>query len=128
MLTWPPLPPLPCPPLQRIEVRAASALGAAPPRRPAAPDASAPTFASLPLLLHAKGAGPVTAADASKPAPGRGLVLLTSRRSGGAVCRRTGTCTKPAGHQGFCSGHKGFKRRESPTASSAPGRRGGFSR
>lgn len=32
---------------------------------------------------------------------------------GGAVlvCTRTSGCTKQAGHQGFCSGHKGFKRK-----------------
>ena len=30
------------------------------------------------------------------------------------VCARTPGCTKPAGHQGFCSGHKGFKRRNPP--------------
>ncbi|KAL3157100.1 hypothetical protein ABBQ38_001346 [Trebouxia sp. C0009 RCD-2024] len=27
------------------------------------------------------------------------------------VCTRTSGCTKAAGHQGFCSGHKGFRRR-----------------
>lgn len=27
------------------------------------------------------------------------------------VCSRTQGCTKAAGHQGFCSGHKGFRRR-----------------
>lgn len=27
------------------------------------------------------------------------------------VCNRTAGCTKSAGHQGFCSGHKGFRRR-----------------
>lgn len=117
--------------LQRIEVRSADAPHSAPPRRPAAPDTSAPTFASLPLLLHPEGAGPATATEAAAGAHGRGLVLLNHRRGhgGGAmVCRRTTTCTKAAGHQGFCSGHKGFKRRESPSASSAPGRRGGFAR
>lgn len=30
------------------------------------------------------------------------------------VCNRTNGCTKAAGHQGFCSGHKGFKKREGP--------------
>ncbi len=105
---------------QRVEVRAA---GAAAPRQPAAPQASAPTWASLPLLLHPKVHGP-DAAPAHGGAHGRGVLPLSHRRGGGsAVCRRTTTCTKPAGHQGFCSGHKGFKRRESPTASSALGRR-----
>ena len=32
------------------------------------------------------------------------------------VCRRTGGCTKAAGHQGFCSGHKGFKKRDGTPA------------
>ena len=27
------------------------------------------------------------------------------------VCTRTPGCAKSAGHQGFCSGHKGFRRR-----------------
>lgn len=27
------------------------------------------------------------------------------------VCNRTSGCAKSAGHQGFCSGHKGFRRR-----------------
>ena len=27
------------------------------------------------------------------------------------VCGRTAGCAKAAGHQGFCSGHKGFRRR-----------------
>ncbi len=27
------------------------------------------------------------------------------------VCTRTSGCAKSAGHQGFCSGHKGFRRR-----------------
>lgn len=27
------------------------------------------------------------------------------------VCGRTQGCAKAAGHQGFCSGHKGFRRR-----------------
>lgn len=28
------------------------------------------------------------------------------------VCTRTSGCTKQAGHQGFCSGHKGFNKRK----------------
>lgn len=99
------------------------AAGASAPHHPAAPEPSAPTWASLPLLLHPKGFG-LEAAPAHGGTHGRGVVPLSHRRGGGsAVCRRTTTCTKPAGHQGFCSGHKGFKRRESPTASSALGRR-----
>ena len=43
---------------------------------------------------------------------------------GAMVCNRTGGCTKAAGHQGFCSGHKGFKRREgTPTATQSGGMR-----
>ncbi|KAL4447259.1 hypothetical protein ABPG77_007292 [Micractinium sp. CCAP 211/92] len=88
------------------------------PKQPAAPETTSPTFASLPVLLH-----PV------QQQPGRGLVLLTQRRGAGSgVCSKTASCTKPAGHQGFCSGHKGFKRRESPTASCTLSGRRGFGR
>ncbi|EFN57994.1 hypothetical protein CHLNCDRAFT_142158 [Chlorella variabilis] len=114
----------------RIELRAAGAAPGAPPRRPAAPEPSAPPFASLPLLLHPKGEGPA-AASGPAAAGGRGLLPLHTKRraaAGASVCRRTTTCTKAAGHQGFCSGHKGFKRRDSPTASSAYGARRPFAR
>lgn len=40
---------------------------------------------------------------------GRGLMMEIC----GAPCNRTHGCTKAAGHQGFCSGHKGFRRRPS---------------
>ena len=40
---------------------------------------------------------------------GRGLMMEVC----GAPCNRTHGCTKAAGHQGFCSGHKGFRRRPS---------------
>lgn len=104
--------------LQRLELLAAGSPAGNAPKHPAAPEASAPTYASLPLLLH-----PV------QQQPGRGLVLLTQRRGATTgVCSKTATCTKPAGHQGFCSGHKGFKRRESPTASCALGGRRAFGR
>ncbi|PSC70511.1 B3 domain-containing transcription factor LEC2 isoform B [Micractinium conductrix] len=113
----------------RLEVQAS---GTCEVRRSSEPDASAPTFESIPLLLHAPGRGPATAAEAAAAAAaaahGRGLVLLSARRGGAATCRRTTTCTKPAGHQGFCSGHKGFKRRESPTSSVAMGARRAFAR
>lgn len=35
----------------------------------------------------------------------------------GVRCHRTSGCTKPAGHQGFCAGHKGFKKRDGSQAS-----------
>ena len=123
------LPSSPSTHLQRLEVQAS---GTCEVRRSSEPDASAPTFESIPLLLHAPGRGPATAAEAAAAAAaaahGRGLVLLSARRGGAATCRRTTTCTKPAGHQGFCSGHKGFKRRESPTSSVAMGARRAFAR
>ena len=30
------------------------------------------------------------------------------------VCPRNPRCTKPAGHRGFCNGHKDLKRRKPP--------------
>ncbi|KAI3428154.1 hypothetical protein D9Q98_006538 [Chlorella vulgaris] len=99
----------------RIEVLANSATYGVSPRFPAVPETSAPTFASLPLLLHPE--GPAAASGGTR-----------GQRRSPTVCRRTTTCTKSAGHQGFCSGHKGFKRRDSPTASSALGKRHPFGR
>lgn len=32
------------------------------------------------------------------------------------MCMRTAGCSRPAGHQGWCSGHKGFKRRKASEA------------
>lgn len=101
--------------VQRIEVLANSATYGVSPRFPAVPETSAPTFASLPLLLHPE--GPAAASGGTR-----------GQRRSPTVCRRTTTCTKSAGHQGFCSGHKGFKRRDSPTASSALGKRHPFGR
>ncbi|KAK9835818.1 hypothetical protein WJX74_008627 [Apatococcus lobatus] len=40
---------------------------------------------------------------------GQGLMMEAC----GAPCNRTYGCTKATGHQGFCSGHKGFRRRPS---------------
>ena len=37
------------------------------------------------------------------------------------VCSRTAGCAKAAGHQGFCSGHKGFRRRWDDAAAHASG-------
>jgi hypothetical protein len=46
--------------------------------------------------------------------------------AGATACNRTNGCIKAAGHQGFCSGHKGFKRREgTPTGAAGSGFRGG---
>lgn len=93
----------------RIELRARDAGSEALTLRfPPTPDADCLTFAELPLLMHPKGRA-------------RGSHAGTPRAvsAGGAmVCHRTGGCTKAAGHQGFCSGHKGFKKREggTPTA------------
>ena len=44
-----------------------------------------------------------------QPQLGQGLSLQAC----GAPCNRTHGCTKATGHQGFCSGHKGFRRRPS---------------
>lgn len=93
----------------RVEVRVGGGGGGAPLqlRQPACPDASL-TYVQLPLLLL-----PEARARAG-PAP--------SASAGGAmVCHRTGGCTKAAGHQGFCSGHKGFKRKDGGTPNSAAG-------
>ncbi|KAK2079427.1 hypothetical protein QBZ16_003119 [Prototheca wickerhamii] len=40
-------------------------------------------------------------------------------------CVRTAGCIKPAGHQGFCSGHKGFRRRNAEACAAPAGRAGG---
>eukprot|EP00887_Chlorella_sp_A99_P001968 scaffold18.g1968.t1 len=98
----------------RVELRASGTDAPCLPTAPPAADtpASIP-YCQLPLLLHPPGSA------AARAAPR------------GAQCRRTPTCTKGFRHQGFCSGHKGYKRRESPTAaasgSSSGSRRQAFS-
>jgi hypothetical protein len=52
--------------------------------------------ASLPTLLHSQQGG-----------------ALAIHSNGYLLCPRTPGCNRPAGHQGWCSGHKGFKRRSS---------------
>lgn len=39
--------------------------------------------------------------------------------NGVLVCSRTVGCTRPAGHQGWCSGHKGYRKRAKARAESA---------
>lgn len=88
----------------RIEVRAAGTGLRV--RRPDVQDATL-VFSQLPLLLHPEGYER-DAAMTSRP-------VFNGAASGGmrgVACRRTSGCTKAAGHQGFCSGHKGFRRRE----------------
>ncbi len=50
--------------------------------------------AELPTLLHSQQGG-----------------ALAIHSNGYLLCPRTPGCNRPAGHQGWCSGHKGFKRR-----------------
>jgi hypothetical protein len=50
----------------------------------------------------------VPAAAAASPSVG---VNGTLHQGGFLVCPRTPGCTRPAGHQGWCLGHKGFKKR-----------------
>lgn len=108
------------------------------------------TFSQLPMLLHPEGrrnasqypggdsgSGTIRGGTATprSSAGNTGAVFRTTttvtapslsagKLNGGAIaCNRTKGCIKAAGHQGFCSGHKGFKRREgTPTgAAGAPG-------
>lgn len=126
----------------RIEVRAGGA--GVQIRRPTVRDAEV-TFSQLPMLLHPKeryttGNAPLTSGGTTIVTAGvgvgtpRGHHGITAPYSsfggdpscvagpGAMVCNRTGGCTKAAGHQGFCSGHKGFKRRDgTPTAAAGFG-------
>jgi len=73
-------------------------------KSPSQPDSDI-TFASLPLLLHPEGHN------------NNSNVICDNHQQyqqhvGAMSCKRTHGCTKHAGHQGFCSGHKGFKKRE----------------
>jgi hypothetical protein len=80
-------------------------------RLPTATDAAL-SFSDMPALLHPEGRHQGSR-DSSRGGTPR------SGANGAMLCQRTTTCTKAAGHQGFCSGHKGFKRRESPTGAAA---------
>jgi hypothetical protein len=40
-----------------------------------------------------------------------GAVPQLSHAGGVLLCPRTPGCTRPAGHQGWCLGHKGYKKR-----------------
>lgn len=70
---------------------------------PSQPDSEI-TFASLPLLLHPEGHTTIVTYDTNHH--------QQHHHVGAMSCNRTHGCTKHAGHQGFCSGHKGFKKRE----------------
>jgi len=76
------------------------------------------TFADMPVLLH-----PPVQDHWSQHHMGSSTA--TTPRLGAMSCQRTGGCTKTAGHQGFCSGHKGFKRRDGGASLSGSG--GGIS-
>lgn len=82
-------------------------------KAPGTPDSSWP-FSSLPLLLL-HGAGDAPGSGGGDPSPAASNEFAT--------CHRTSGCTKHSGHQGFCSGHKGFRRRDvpgsTPTAAAA---------
>jgi hypothetical protein len=108
------------------------------------------TFSQLPMLLHPEGSwrhgnsggGGVghgdfvrggTTTPRSSAGTNAGAIFRTSIATatatvsaGATACNRTNGCIKAAGHQGFCSGHKGFKRREgTPTGGAAAGGGGG---
>lgn len=112
------------------------------------------TFSQLPMLLHPEGRrhhdlnqaphhlggvvrGGTTTPRSSAGTPGAVFRTTTTAAApsfsagglgaGAIPCNRTGGCIKAAGHQGFCSGHKGFKRREgTPTGTASfSGFRGG---
>jgi hypothetical protein len=78
-------------------------------------------FADLPILLHPQGISPFSDDDGDcdddydegqheEFTRSIRVRKVASVRSS-MVCRRTNGCTKAAGHQGFCSGHKGFRKR-----------------
>ncbi len=96
----------------RLEVRAGGPGGAA--RRPRAPDAPL-TFAAAPLLLGGGAAPGVQPAFAG---------AATAAAAAPAACHRTAGCNKAAGHQGFCAGHGGFRRREGDVPAGAAGAAG----
>lgn len=75
-------------------------------RTPSQADSSL-SFHDLPLLLQP---------DRHAAAKQKRILMHREMVSSGMVCQRTGGCTKQAGHQGFCSGHKGFKRRDGMTS------------
>lgn len=79
-----------------------------------------PKFADLPLLLHPQGISPFSDDDGDcddyyEEGHNEELRSIRVRKVASVrssmVCRRTNGCTKAAGHQGFCSGHKGFRKR-----------------
>lgn len=92
------------------------------PKLPGKATTSNPKFANLPLLLHPQGVSLVSDPQEDEYDydydEGHHMEELRSIRVRKAasmrssmVCRRTNGCTKAAGHQGFCSGHKGFRKR-----------------
>jgi len=114
------------------------------------------TFSQLPMLLHPEGGRYFHPYHASRhPGSSGGIVrggTATPRSSAGTTgavfrtlttaaapsspsgklhfgavaCNRTKGCIKAAGHQGFCSGHKGFKRREGTPTGAAAAANSGF--
>jgi hypothetical protein len=75
------------------------------------PDAEM-TFSELPLLLLPPGENQDVMSGTHSV---RALKKWHQSNDG---CNRTMGCTKVYGHQGFCSGHQGFKRKESETPTS----------
>ena len=73
-------------------------------KSPSQPDSEI-TFASLPLLIHPEGHNNNKNVTCDNHQQHEQHVGIMS-------CKRTHRCTKHAGHQGFCSGHKGFKKRD----------------
>ena len=71
--------------------------------------AGAPVAVSQSPAGSAAGVAPA-GPSAPQPSPAVG-VNGTLHQGGFLVCPRTPGCTRPAGHQGWCLGHKGFKKR-----------------
>ena len=102
----------------RIEIRP---IDGDAPRQPAVADAET-LFEDMPLLLLPKQPGQSLPYRSYQNASS-----TTSSDRAGLLCQRTSGCTKPAGHQGFCAGHKGFKRRDGSLSSTPTSAGGGRS-
>ena len=108
----PPLSSLSPPPPQRIELLCGSGPDEGMVRMPAQPDSLLP-FAARPDLMASPGGGGGSDPESSSLSGDGSYGRAGFGAPGSAMaCHRTAHCTKSAGHQGFCSGHKGFRRRE----------------
>ncbi len=75
--------------------------------------------AGAPPRLEVRAGGPGGAARRPR-APDAPLTFAAAP----ATCHRTAGCNKAAGHQGFCAGHGGFRRREGDALAGAAGAAG----